>query len=197
MKKTIEITIIEPHIEPLSEFDRHLSLRRVIAVKALLAVGRRAADCGFVCEPGPTGLRVRGFTIEDEASFRRAHGQIAHQPDATRHLITVCGTAPCPAWIHRDRFVLPPWEATVDQLRGAVLRRLENNLLKFDRDSVTTSIRLSWSHSELPDVQVHDDLGELTTEEAIDLFALSTDEGWRDWQRSKTVKNFTACEKIR
>ena len=197
MKKTIEITIIEPHVEPLSEFDRKLSLRRVIAVKALLAIGRRAADCGFVCEPGPTGLRVRGFTIEDEASFRRAHALIADQPNATRHLITVRGTAPCPAWVHRNRFAVRPGEATVDQLQKAALKRLENNLLKFDPDTVTTSIRLSWNHSELPDLEVHDDLGELTTEEAVDIFALSIDEGWRLWQQTKSVKNLTAPKQIR
>ncbi len=196
MKKPIEITTVTSNIDD----DRHISALRVIAARALIAIGRTSTECRFVFVPGPTSVRVKGLSIDEEARFRQAHGHIAGRPGAGAHPLLVKGTAPCPAHIFRDRFLIPPSRAVIEELRAAVLRRFEYNVSGVDPDVATVTTRIDWTKQELPEFQVDDDLGELTLDLAINLFGLSSDEGWRIWQRSKaakTVKNFTACEKIR
>ena len=106
-----------------------------------------------------------------------------------RRLILIRGSAPCPAWIYRDRFAIPPGRATVEQLRVAVLRRFQQNVADLDREVVTAVIRLEWVRSELPEFRVEDDRGEITVDHAIDLFATSIEDAFRHWLKQQKAQS--------
>ncbi len=185
MKKLIEITTVTPNIDD----DHHLSTLRVIIAKALISIGRTSLECRFVFEEGPTGIRLKGLTVEEEAFFRQAHHRIASLPGADSHRISVHGTAPCPAWLHRNSFALPPGRADVEKIREAVLKRFQGKLAEWDEECATVATRLEWRESDVPELFVDDELGEITSDIAVEVLALSVEQGLRDHNKAASARS--------